>query len=445
MKLYKHQLQGIEWLKNHRRSILADEQGTGKTCQVLKVCEELLKPDERCLIVVPKTVRNVWEEEVQKWTSREALVLDGTPAKRRSQLANASGYRYIVVGYEALRQDIEHFVKQPWHAIVFDEAHKLKNRKTRIFKAAKVLCRKNCDSLLYCLTGTPILNAAQDVWTLLHLIDSKTYSSFWRWAETYLVIRPMATTTAMWTEVGGPKNIDEFRDSLKGVLLRRRKDEVLDLPPRVYQTVTVDMEGSQLSAYRTMRDRMFVDIENGTVVDAPSILAQITRLRQICVSRDLLNPDTDEIRGAKIDALMDLLEGVCYKGVIVYTSFAQAAKRIYKRIPNASLLIGELSTNERNYELAKFRDTNGVLIATTQCGGLGLNLTNATTVIMLDLPWHMGLVAQAVDRVHRIGQKQSTTVYTLQAKQSVDTWVSRLVNAKDRLAEAVLEQIKKEG
>lgn len=444
MQLYTYQVDGREFLLEHPKSILADDMGLGKTAQALSTCTR--RKMRRGLIVTVKSMKPTWGDEIDKWLGLPYSIVDGTKADREALIV-LDNY-FTIINFDLLRLHTDLLASQPWDLVIFDEAHKLKNRKSKVFAAASKILKKSKPAAVHHLTGTPVLNRAEELWSLLNLLDPKVYSSYWRWVEehmemkkTFHAIKGGGGQLTSHLEIGGPKDPVKLRESLKDVMLRREKEDCLDLPSKTFQTVKVNLEGAQLKHYQTMRDNLYAKIrEDRDEIAAPTILAQITRLKQIAVSHLLLDASLTDIEGAKIDALRDIIAGLGDQKAVVFSQFEQAISRLVPEFPQSAVFTGKHSENWRRAAMKEFQESEDtrLLFTTIQCGGQGVTLTAGSVVIFLDLYWTPGINKQAVDRVHRIGQGRPVTVYTLVADNTIEGWILKLLSEKQTLFDTVI-------
>ena len=439
LQLVPKQREGVEFLKSHRSVILADEMGSGKTAQVLTAIQEL--GYRRVLVVAPKIVKSVWCSEVEKWAPNwNVMVLEGTKTERKHRAQDPPEPPFILLThYEQLGSDYTvtgsafyELKRVEWDAIVFDEAHYLKNRHTHRFKAAKrLLMGRYCN--VFCLTGTPIINEPGDIWALLHLCDGKKYTSYWNWVSRHAMLVPNPFSRV--PKIVGVRNPAETQHELSDYVLRRSKAEFHDLPPRTVTELLVDLTVDQRRAYREMA-------LYGTVgdVSTASKLAQVTRLRQLCISPELVRGETP-LRGAKLDIVEELCNDSGLQQVVVFTNYRDVAQELASRVDGVALT-GDVPDNRRHTALEAFRRGDyRTICMTLGVGGVGIDLSTASVAIFVDVSWSPAINAQAADRLHRPGQLQPVTVYVLTAADTIEDRVMRLLQRKDQFFDATVPGI----
>lgn len=436
-RLFGYQRVGVRFLTEAKRVILADDMGLGKTLQVIAACEELQA--RRILVVCPNSLKGNWEREIAKWTpQRRVTVLRGsTRAAKEKVLAGYEG-DYLVVNYEVTRRGgmMEDLGALQWDVMVVDEAHNVKNRKAQQTQGIKQLTKRA--ECVFMLTGTPIMNRVEELWSPLNMLYPARYGSFWGFAKQHTWV---SQGRYGWEIDGRPRNPYALRQELAPIMLRREKEEVFpDMPPKVYQTLWVELEGEQKRIYNEVENMAMTQVTEDTLVITPGVLAQITRCKQIAISPGLIGGERE---GVKLDALMEVLQGTERK-VIVFSQFAQAVFLASERLDRAGIkhvvLTGATPEDERVALVDKFQTDpeTRVFVATTQLGGVGLTLTAASMVVFLDKHWTPAINEQAVDRTRPHLQKESVQVISILAQDTVDEMIEDVLDGKMTIVEAVI-------
>lgn len=463
-ELMKHQIEGVDFLVKNNGGILADEMGLGKTAQAIVTCEKLgLK---HILISTLNSIKYNWEDEVKLWSPDSSVVVVNGEPEPREKLLN-SGARFTIVNYEVLGgngvydedtgkrtkivfRHLDTLLKQKYDGIIFDEAHKLKSRKAMIFDGAKKIRQSRKDIFQVSLSGTPLLNIPEELWPLLYMYNPREFSSYWRWVEQYCVTA-QSPYSRFSKDILGVRDPEVLRNDLRKVLLRRTKSDVLDLPPKIFQDIPVQLTYSQRKAYNSVQDDMFLKLESGVEINTIGPLAQITRLRQICISPDLLDDYSNKLRGAKIDALRDIIDGSGDQKVVVFSQYARVINRLcsWENLPkwvpeklHLTYFTGENDLEYRHECVKLFQEDPEIkcLFTTIGAGGTGINLTKGSIAVFLDLGWTPADNAQAADRLHRIGQENAVTVITLSARDTIEEHVQQILNSKQALFDAVIPE-----
>jgi SNF2 family DNA or RNA helicase len=446
MKLYPFQQAGVEWLAERPRAILADSFGCGKTAQIISAIKRLGLTN--VLVVCPKQAHGVWEEEIRKWDRTSyMLIVHGSRAKRRSLLCKWITARYTIINYELMRIHYDDLFHR-WDAIVFDEAHKLKNRKSKtLFKRAKQIVP--LAKRVYFLSATPLVNHASDFWTLLHLIDRKQFSSFWKYANTYCKIyfNGFAFEVIDIDDEKDPR-VDLLRKALEPYLLRRTKIEVFpEMPKMTVQKVWIELDKKQRGYYQQMEKEFFTELRSGKVVSAALAIARMTRLRQLAIDPDLMIDEegTRILKGAKITTLLELIDGLQGKKFVVFSDYARVLKKLSLLFDKLSIahsrVFGSQSARITTEEVARFTsDTKcQACLATIQKGGQSISLTVASTAFFLSKHWTPALNRQAQGRLDRHGQKEPVTIVELLTKNTVEEHIEKVLKEKKKITDLIVD------
>lgn len=438
--LRAYQVEGFHFLSylssNRFGGILADDMGLGKTLQTLAWIA-WLKSDpafegKTVLVVCPKSVVQNWIIESERFVPglRALIWRGGDATSLRKTLKDAD---LLVINYAQLRISAEVVTRVVWGAVVLDEAQYIKNPASQTATAACAL--QGAHRLA--LSGTPIENRLLDLWSIMHfampgLLGLRTHFN---------------------------KNYDSRTDPLarrrlaariRPFILRRTKGEVAkDLPERIEEDLIVEMEGPQAQLYRAELKRArqaLLKIKSSRELDKErfNVLTSLLRLRQICCHPGLVSDEHGHADSAKMEALVDLLEPLVERGhkVLVFSQFVEMLARIEREIDarqwDSFLLTGE--TEDRGELVESFQKHEGgaVFLISLRAGGMGLNLTSASYVVLFDPWWNPAVENQAIDRTHRIGQTQQVIAYRLVASGSVEEKIRQLQRTKSAMAGDIL-------
>lgn len=411
---------GVKFLVNAGRAILALDIGLGKTATAIRAADEV--GAKRVLVVTKKSLIYQWQREIERWSTTSEAEQYST---KSVAIPDA---RFVVTNYEVVVRRLDQLMKENWNVIIIDEATYIRNRKAQRSKALHKLARRS--RYLWLLTGTPIHNNPAELWSLLHAINHKKWSSYWRWVKTHCNV---AENYFGGVDILGVRDPQRLAVELAPVMLRRTK-ELLNLPPVSYETIHVPLNGRQQRIYRQMEKHFvaWLDVQEEKYIAAPSVLAQITRLRQIACSPALIDGPDDS---AKTDALLDLLEDWAKDHkVLVFTSFVRYVNLLLPclRRYNPVHITGAVSAEGRDAAVQSFQNDqrHRVLVGTTRAMGEGLNLQAASIVIFLDQDWTPAAIDQAIGRAHRRGQTKPIHVVTLAAANTVDEDIAALLERK---------------
>ncbi len=445
-ELRNYQLEGVHWLERLRRmhlnGILADDMGLGKTLQAIIAITQskLEKPAGQSLIVCPTSLVYNWKEEFHKFNpDLNVLVVDGVPSQRRKLIKSADSYDVVITSYNLLQKDIELYKEIQFDYVILDEAQNIKNRGTRNAKSVKMI--QAAHKLI--LTGTPIENSLEELWSLFDFLMPGLLSNFDRFVEKY--IRNSGHSENKST------NLELLRKKVSPFILRRMKEDVLqDLPPVseiLYHCHLTDVQQEFYKSYAKSAKEELSRLVKKEGFDKIQIhvLATLTRLKQICCHPAIFAKENPEVGdSAKYDMLMELLPSLIegnHKTVI----FSQYTKMLtilrddlnQKGIPFAYL---DGSSKNRLGIVKQFNEDPAipVFLVSLKAGGSGLNLVGADTVIHYDMWWNPAVENQATDRVHRLGQKKSVSSYKLVTLNTIEEKILNLQNRKKGLVKKVM-------
>lgn len=471
--LYPFQRADVNFFVDHPHSINALEMGLGKTLEAIATVEETIArkgPDDRPrLVVCPSKLRGNWAKEIHQWLGDDepVFIIDGPPAKRAKQLeqALAAPRAWVVVNWEKLRI-LPDLAKVDWLAVIADEAHRAKNRKA---KQTKALWKLKGDIQL-AMTGTPIQNSPDELWSLLRWIRPEQYAQhtagggFWNFWYTYVE----SYETKYKPVVVGVKNADKLRFELKDKMVRRTKDQVLDLPEKTVTRIPVELNPGQRKMYDKAENDLWLEIEQAyeTAMAAedlelankiaaasdegnavaltqliPNGAALTTRLRQIASTPALLGGDDDSAKlDAAVEVIADAAEG---KQFVVFSWFEETTSYLQARLEKLKppLKVDRVTgkTGDPTDTVAAFQAGDiDVLCCTIAAGGVGLTLTAADTAIFLDRDWTPAVNEQAEDRLHRNGQKNAVQIMVLDGTDTVDT---KRIAPKNKLKSLIVHSV----
>lgn len=471
-KPFEHQLEGFIHGINNDKFLLADEQGLGKTKQAIDVAMHRKQANgfKHTLIVCGvNSLKWNWMEEIGKHSDESAHVLgsrktragkirDGSLKDRLHDLQEGRDEFFLITNIESLRKprqrkkvgrkfknielsdmqktqlsiikEIEKLTKDGTIGmVIFDEIHKAKNAESQQGKAIHHLK----SPYKMALTGTPLMNKPIDLYNILKWLDEEG-RSFYAFRNRYCVMGGFGGY-----EIIGYKNLKELQTRLDRVMLRRKKNEVLDLPPKIRSSEYVELKGKQRQIYN---DVMRGVRENITEIKlSPNPLAQLTRLRQATAHANILNASINE--SAKFDRMKEIIEELTESGkkAIVFSNWTEVTDRAVKELEqyNPAVITGK--TADRQSEIYRFQNDENcqVIVGTISAMGTGLTLTAASTVIFLDKPWNPANTEQAEDRAHRIGTEGTVNVISLIAKDTIDENIERILYEKGELAKGLVE------
>jgi SNF2 family DNA or RNA helicase len=442
--LRSYQLEGVNWLERlrsmHLNGVLADDMGLGKTLQaIIALTQHQLKhPSSQSIIVCPTSLIYNWKEEFNKFNPQlKVLPVDGTPQQRKKLLMDVKDFNIIITSYTLLQKDIDFYKTIFFSFAILDEAQHIKNRGTRNAKSAKMIHAAH----RLILTGTPIENSLDELWSLFDFLMPGLLSSYERFVEKYI----------RHTSEEHGKAMELLRSKVSPFILRRMKKDVLsDLPPVSEIIYHCHLSETQEKLYRSYAESAREELSrlvNKEGFDRVQIhvLATLTRLKQICCHPAIFAKEKVESGdSAKYDMLIDLVQTLIegkHKTVIFsqYTRMLQIMKEDLLQMGVRFSYLDGLSkdrlqiVNEFNQD-----ESISIFLVSLKAGGTGLNLVGADTVILYDMWWNPALESQATDRVHRIGQKSSVSSYKLVTLNTIEEKILELQNRKRGLVKKIV-------
>ncbi len=437
--LRPYQLEGFWWLAflhdHGLGGILADDMGLGKTLQVLALVQHAVARGgtHPFLVVAPTSVVTAWRQQASLHAPGLRV---GVVSRRTDDVATIVRENDVVVTtYALLRLERDQFTAQHWGGLVLDEAQQVKNHQSKAYAAVRAL---DADFRL-AVTGTPFENRLMELWSLLSIAAPGLYPTPRRFRD--VVVGPVEKD-------GDPAALDRFRRRIRPFMLRRTKELVAaDLPPKQEQVLEIELGPRHRKIYDThlAKERQKIlglveDFDRNRV----AIFSALTKLRQLALDPALVDPEHDRVGSAKLDLLIDQLTEVTAEGhqVLVFSTFTTFLRRVRERLADEGIATAYLdgSTRDRAAVIDAFRRGEApVFLISLKAGGVGLTLTEADYVYVLDPWWNPAAEAQAVDRAHRIGQDKHVNVYRLVATDTIEEKVMALKARKAELFAKVLD------
>ncbi len=429
--LFPHQIEGVAFLLGRRRAILADDMGLGKTRQAILALRHVA-PDGPYLVVCPASVKRNWAREI-------TTAAPDASTRIIERGANALDAGWVIVNYDILSKHVEMLGRQRWAGLVFDEAHYLKNHRSGRSRLARQLAETakanaGADPAVYLLTGTPLTNRPRDLFVLLQLVGHPLGRSFLSFAKRYCA----AERNEYGWQTGGASNIEELTVQLHGVMLRRSKEQVLALPPKLRTWLSIEVPKG--TGVRDMRKAVELLVSHEKV--APG--SDISDLRHRGRLLQAITKARQALAAAKVNATVDFVNGAIEQGekVIVFSCFEEPMQRLWKQFRDTAVLVtGKTPADKRQPLVDRFQqdDRIRVFLANIIAGGVGTNLTAATQVVFNDLDWVPANHWQAEDRAYRIGQTRTVNVTYMVAGNTIDDFVQSVLARKGALVTAVVD------
>lgn len=428
--LRPYQMEDASFLLQGKAFGVFNEMRTGKTPTMIQTIASIGK---RTLLVVPASLILNWESEIKKWSDIRTIVVNTTPKKRLDlyqEMAMEGGV--LIISKDTAKRDLQKLQELTYDVIVLDEAHYLRNYKTMQSQAIYKLGRQA--SHRYALTGTPATNKPSDVFGILKFLYPSRFTSYWQFVERYFTVED-----GFWGKKIGEFKTKlrkrEFFETLETVSIQRKRKDVMQwLPPKQYQTIPLEMGAKQRKAYDQMLDTFQVE---GTEIDASTVLAQLTRLRQLSLAPSSLQVNAPSI---KEEFIKEWVADNPREPVLIFSNFSTYLKTLHKDVKGSLIITGENTAKEKQQAVDDFQGgKSNVLFANIQAGGTGLTLDRAGTVIFLDRSYEPTLNAQAEDRLVATTQEsnQAALIIDLVCKDSVDEKINYMVKNKISITKIV--------
>jgi SNF2 family DNA or RNA helicase len=445
-ELREYQHQGLNWLQFLREyelnGILADDMGLGKTIQALshllleKEQGRLTKP---CLIIAPTSVLFNWAKEIEKFTpSLSYIVING--AKRQEHFEQLDQYDIVITSYPLVLKDSEIHQQHVYYYLILDEAHYIKNPKTKLYQAMLTLKAEH----KLCMTGTPMENHLGEFWAQFNFLLPGFLSGYQQFSRLFKT--PIE------------KHDDHERkvmlnQRIKPFILRRSKELIAkELPKKTTIIQTLKIDGKQAELYESVRLTMDTRLKEiiaakGLQRSQIEILDALLKLRQVCNHPQLLSlPSAKSVKqSAKLEYLMETLPEMVEEGrkVLIFSQFTSMLALIEAELVASNIPFVKLTGSSRNRQEIVETFQSGqvpVFLISLKAGGVGLNLTAADTVIHFDPWWNPAVENQATDRAYRIGQDKPVFVYKLIIENSIEEKILQIQKKKAVLANALLSE-----
>lgn len=432
--LRDYQKKGIQWLQMLYHygfgGILADDMGLGKTLQTIAFLSSQAQADTSVLILAPSGLIYNWADEFQKFApDLDVVVVHGLKSHRESILAE--NHQIYVTSYATFRQDSEIYRDLSFDFLFLDEAQVMKNAQTKIAQSL----RRFVVPSVFALSGTPIENHLGELWSIFQI-----------------VLPGLLPAKKEFMKLS-TERVAQF---IKPFVMRRKKEEVLtELPDLIEVVYKNELEDQQKAIYlaqlQQMQERLRQVSDSEFQRNRVEILTGLMRLRQICDTPALFMEDYQGESG-KLDSLRDLLVQIAEGGhrVLIFSQFRGMLDRIEQELPDLGLtsfkITGSTPSQERQEMTKSFNQgERDVFLISLKAGGVGLNLTGADTVILVDLWWNPAVESQAIGRAHRMGQEQAVEVYRLVTRGTIEEKIQELQEKKKNLVSEILDGTESRG
>ena len=452
-KPYDHQIDGLNFGLTHDKWLLGDEQGLGKTKQVIDIAvAKKLEGAKRCLIICGVNgLKWNWQNEIRTHSNETGWILGqrkrrtgktyiGSTKDTLEDLKNINDIKdyFLITNVESLRDadisaTISEYCKSGLISMVaIDEIHKCKNPSSQ---QGKGILKIKAD-IRIAMSGTPLMNTPLDLFIILRWLGYEKHA-FYAFKNHYCIMGGYGGY-----DVIGYKNMPELQERVDAIMLRRLKDDVLDLPDKVYIDEFVDMTAKQEQVYKEVSADIKANIDKIKMANNP--LAELIRMRQATGYTGILSSTI--LESAKIDRLEEIVEESVANNrkVVIFSNWTQMTSPIYNKLSRnykGVIITGETDEVERQVNVNHFQNNPECkfILGTIGAMGTGLTLTAGTVVVFMDHPWTRAAYDQAVDRCHRIGQNSNLTIYNLLCKNTIDERIWEIVQRKGAISDALID------
>lgn len=440
--LYPFQKEGILFAARAGRCLIADDMGLGKTLQAIGAAE-LFRQEfgaARTLIVCPTSLKYQWKSEIEKFTTNQALVVEGSPRQR--QTAYRTENFYTIINYNVVAADLATINQVEFDLVILDEAQRIKNWQTKTAAAVK----KIASTYAVVLTGTPIENKLEELYSIIQYIDPFKLGPLYQFLENHQIRNEAG-------KVIGYRELHQIKNVLADVVIRRTKKQVLkQLPGRTDKQLFVPLTPEQADIHQNYAEIVsrlvskwqrfgFLDEK-----DRQRLMVSLNCMRMVADSTYILDQETRY--DTKIGELMSILDntlGAEEEKVVVFSQWERMTRLVKFELESRRIgfahLYGDVPSRQRKALLDDFqRNPSCRVFLSTDAGGIGLNLQCASVVINLDLPWNPAVLEQRIGRIYRHGQKRNVSVINLISKDSIEQRMLNVLAFKTSLFTGVLDE-----
>lgn len=442
VNLYPYQQQGAIFAARTGRCLLADDMGLGKTIQSIAAAELLAETVglERVLVVCPTALKHQWADEIKRFTGRSAMVIEGFKNARSRLYEEACFYK--ISNYDVIHRDLEQINHWQPDLVILDEAQRIKNWETRRAKSVKQINTQYA----FVLTGTPLENRLSELHSIMEFVDKFHLGPLFRFLHNHQHVDETG-------RVVGYKNLDDIKTTLSSVLVRRRKQDVMqELPERTDKHYFVKMTPEQESIH-SENALIVVQLVNKwkrmgflSETDQRRLMVALQYMRMSCNSDYLCNKKTAD-NSHKMDECAILLDDILEipeNKVVIFSQWIGTHELMIQRLEGEkrpyAFYHGSLRQQNRKEVLNRFKqDPDCRILLCTDSGGVGLNLQHASVLINMDQPWNPAVLEQRIGRVHRLGQHRNVQVYHFVSENTIEHGMLDVLKFKTSMFKGVLD------
>ncbi|MFO7877237.1 MAG: SNF2-related protein [Desulfovermiculus sp.] len=440
-QLYPYQMEGVRFGLYRKAALIGDEMGLGKTLQAIAL--GMLKKEifgfDRILVITLASLKEQWKREVERFTPEKAAVVAGSP-KMRQETYFQDLSLFKVTNYEAVLRDVTILRRYKPDLIILDEAQRIKNFATKTADAVKSLPRKHA----MVLTGTPLENRLEDVYSIVQFLDPHLLAPLWRFAADHFLL-----SRDKKDKILGYHNLDLLHGKLNSLVIRRRKEEVLqDLPDQVTNTYYLDLAEEQAKMHNGYKSSLLPLLNKKflTPMDVRRIQEILLQMRRVCDCTYLVDRQTKISPKLKeLEGILDELVIQSGRKMVIFSEWTTMTFLIAKQLSRMGInfveLSGKIPVHKRQALIDEFtHNPECKVFLSTDSGGTGLNLQAADCVLNFELPWNPARLNQRIGRVNRIGQTSSSVnVINLVSKDSIEEKILAGIHLKTELFTGVFD------
>lgn len=438
---YPYQEAGIRFCLYKKSALIGDEMGLGKTMQaiILGILKKELFGFNKILIVTLASLKQQWLREIEHFTFERGCIIGGSARERLAQYQDDSCL-FKISNYEAVRRDVTIISRFKPDLIILDEAQRIKNFETKTAVAIKSLPRQHA----LVLTGTPLENKLEDVYSIVQFLDPDLLSPLWQFAANHFLL-----SRDKKGKILGYRNLDQLHEKLQPLVIRRRKEEVLDqLPEQVRNDYFIDLHQKQAEIHSGLSQSLLPLLNKKflTPMDLRRIQMLLLKMRQVCDSTHLIDRNTHI--SPKLQELENIVDELVVRNgrkVVIFSEWTTMTALIGMQLSRAGIafveLTGKVPVPKRQALIDAFtNDPACKVFLSTDAGSTGLNLQAADAVINFELPWNPAKLNQRIGRINRIGQKaKCINVINLISKYSIEERILAGIKLKSELFNSVFE------
>ena len=442
LKPFPYQVEGILFCAAAGRSILADDMGLGKTIQAIGTVQLLheQRQVQKVLIICPTSLKYQWQSEIEKFTTAGSLVIEGNYLTRQ-RLYKQDGSLYKIASYNMVVNDLEQINAWQPDLIILDEAQRIKNWQTKVSQSVKKL---RCQYALV-LTGTPLENKMQELYSLVQFIDPLQLGSLYNFISAH-------EQTDETGKVVGYKNLHEVKQRLQHILLRRTKKQVLNqLPARIDKNLFVDITNEQKMIHNDYAEIVMKLVTRWRKTgflkeeDRQRLMISLNMMRMVCNSTYILDQETNH--QTKLDELFNIITEIIATGdekIVIFSQWERFTRLIALELDRLKIgyanLNGTIPSAKRKPLFDRFNhDADCRIFLSTDAGGVGLNLQAGSYLLNMDLPWNPAVLEQRIGRIYRQGQKRNVNIINFVAQNTIEHGMLGKLKFKAALAAGILD------